>query len=296
MDWIKKLHDLQRTDPTAREKTTELEYDAFSDLAVTAAFAQSVSTSLALPPLTAKKGQAYLSKFKDLTTELEPLKKEIDLSEYAIPIDNLREPGMAQGALSALDQLIIDKTGADMGFLYQDLNGSCLSEIQHQYQQQKDREAQATPVTPDLEIPESPSAEVQIAERRQKVKSRPAHSSVYSIAPCTEPREKDVAPEAPILKVKPSTFEVFSTLFSKSESRGSIPWSDFEAAMVDLNFSVIPRFGSVYTFSPPQELAAQKAITLHRPHNHRIEGYRLLILGRRLGRRYGWNDKTFEVS
>ncbi|OJJ66190.1 hypothetical protein ASPBRDRAFT_59870 [Aspergillus brasiliensis CBS 101740] len=297
VDWIKKLDDLQRTDPTEREKTTDLEYDAFSDLAVTAAFVQSVSASLALPPLTAKKGQAYLSKLKNLAAELEPLKKEIDLSEYAIPIDNLREPGMAQGALAALDQLIIDKTSADIGFLYQDLNESCLSEIQSQYQQQKDREAQTTRVAPGLEIPESPSAEIQIAERRQKVKTRPAHSSVYSIAPGTESWEKeDVAPEAPILKVKPSTFEVFSTLFSKSGSRGSVSWSDFEAAMVDLNFSVIPRFGSVYTFSPPQELAAQKAITLHRPHNNRIEGYRLLILGRRLGRRYGWSDKTFEVS
>ncbi|GLA61985.1 hypothetical protein AtubIFM56815_003911 [Aspergillus tubingensis] len=294
VDWVKKLHGLQRTDPIEMEKTTELECDAFSDLAVTAAFAQSVSASLALPPATTKKGQMYLSKFKNLDAELEPLRREIDLSGYAIPIDNLRQPGMAQGALAALGQLVIDKTGADIGFLYQDLNESCLFEIQNQYEQQIDKEQSAAAVALGLSIPESSSSELQIAERRQKVKTRPAHSSTYNITPTTEAQEKD--PESPILKVVPSTFEVFSTIFSRSDSRGSIPWSDFKAAMVDLGFSVIPRFGSVYTFSPPQEYAAQKAITLHRPHKSHIEGYRLLIIGRRLGRRYGWNQNSFEVA
>ncbi|XRM43702.1 hypothetical protein ABZX51_006857 [Aspergillus tubingensis] len=278
------------------EKTTELEYDAFSDLAVTAAFAQSVSASLALPPAITKKGQMYLSKFENLDAELEPLRREIDLSGYAIPIDNLRQPGMAQGALANLGQLVIDKTGADIGFLYQDLNESCLFEIHNQYEQQRDKEQSAAAVAPGLCIPESSSSELQIAERRQKVKTRPAHSSIYNITPTTEAPEKDDAPEAPILKVVPSTFEVFSTIFSRSDSRGSIPWSDFKAAMVDLGFSVIPRFGSVYTFSPPQEYAAQKAITLHRPHKSHIEGYRLLIIGRRPGRRYGWNQNSFEVA
>lgn len=297
MDWVKKLHGLQRTEPVEMEKTTELEYDAFSDLAVTAAFAQSVSASLALPPATTKKGQMYLSKFGNLDAELEPLRKEIDLSGYAIPIDNLRQPGMAQGALAALGQLVIDKTGADIGFLYQDLNESCLFEIQNQNEQQIDKEkSAAAAAAPGLSIPESSSSELQVAERRHKLKSRPAHSSIYNITPNTEAPEKDDAPEAPTLKVGPSTFAVFSTIFSRSDSRGSIPWSDFKAAMVDLGFSVIPRFGSVYTFSPPQKYAAQKAITLHRPHKTCIEGYRLLILGRRLGRRYGWNQKTFEVA
>ncbi|RAK90704.1 hypothetical protein BO79DRAFT_280731 [Aspergillus costaricaensis CBS 115574] len=296
VDWVKKLHGLQRTDPIEMEKITELECDAFSDLAVTAAFAQSVSASLALPPATTKMGQMYLSKFRSLDAELEPLRNEIDLSGYAIPIDNLRQPGMAQYALGALGRFIIDKTGADIGFLYQELNEGCLFEIQNQYEQQRDKVKSAAAAAPGLSIPESSNSELQVTERRQKVKSRPAHSSIYNITPNTEAPEKDDAPEAPTLKVGPSTFAVFSTIFSRSDSRGSIPWLDFKAAMVDLGFSVIPRFGSVYTFSPPQEYAAQKAITLHRPHKTCIEGYRLLILGRRLGRRYGWNQKTFEVA
>ncbi|GLA40905.1 hypothetical protein AnigIFM63309_008744 [Aspergillus niger] len=98
---------------------SELEYDAFSDLAVTAAFAQSVSASLALPPVTANKGQTYLSKCRNLDTELEPLIREVNLSSNPIPVDNLREPGMAHGALAALGQPVIDKTGADIGSLYQ---------------------------------------------------------------------------------------------------------------------------------------------------------------------------------
>ncbi|PYH67985.1 uncharacterized protein BO88DRAFT_454878 [Aspergillus vadensis CBS 113365] len=206
VDWVKKLHGLQRTEPVEMEQTTELEYDAFSDLAVTAAFAQSVSASLALPPATTKKGQMYLSKFGNLDAELEPLRREIDLSGYAIPIDDLRQPGMAQGALATLGQLVIEKTGADIGFLYQDLNESCLFEIKNQYEQQRDKEQSAAAVAPGLSIPEPSSSELQITERRQKVKTRPAHSSIYNITPTTEAPEKDDAPEAPILKVVPSTF------------------------------------------------------------------------------------------
>ena len=37
------------------------------------------------------------------------------------PINNLTEPGMAEGAL---DQFVIDKIGTEMGFLYQDVIGN----------------------------------------------------------------------------------------------------------------------------------------------------------------------------
>ncbi|PWY71234.1 hypothetical protein BO83DRAFT_446738 [Aspergillus eucalypticola CBS 122712] len=245
VDWVKKLHGLQRIDPIEMEKTTVLEYDAFSDLAVTAAFAQSVSASFALPPATIKKGQMYLSNFKYLDAELEPLRREIDLSGYAIPIDNLRQPGMAQGALAALGRFIIDKTGADIGFLYQDLNESCLFEIQNQYEQQRDKEkSAAAAATPGLSIPESSNSELQVTERRQKVKSRPAHSSIYNITRNTEAPEKDNAPEAPTLKVGPSTFAVFSTPEGRFPGQISkLPWltSDSPCSQDSVPSTLSPR-------------------------------------------------------
>ncbi|KAJ2978078.1 hypothetical protein NUW58_g7610 [Xylaria curta] len=102
-------------------------------------------------------------------------------------------------------------------------------------------------------------------------------------------------PPKPI-RVKPATAEVFSTLFDKAEARGSVPWVNFEAALAELGFSVIPKFGSVFTFFPPDDMSIQKPITLHRPHKSRIEGHLLLIFARRLNRLYGWKQETFQIA
>jgi hypothetical protein len=40
---------------------------------------------------------------------------------------------------------------------------------------------------------------------------------------------------------------------------------------MDIGFSIIPKFGSIYTFIAPSTLAVQWDVTLHRPHKSRIE-------------------------
>lgn len=107
--WIKKLDDFHQSHPTDRDDMREIELDAFGDLAVTAGFVQALSTLLPLPPINLRKGQIYVSRLKELVAELDPLKTQIDLTDFAVPIDNLMEPGMAEGALNALDQFIIEK-------------------------------------------------------------------------------------------------------------------------------------------------------------------------------------------
>jgi hypothetical protein len=89
---------------------------------------------------------------------------------------------------------------------------------------------------------------------------------------------------------------VFATLFDKSKSRGTVGWDAFEAAMADLEFSIFPKLGSVYTFCPPESMGAKKSFTIHRPHQSRIEGYMIPIVARRLRRVFGWGEKTFEVA
>ncbi|KAF7908185.1 uncharacterized protein EAF01_003940 [Botrytis porri] len=85
-------------------------------------------------------------------------------------------------------------------------------------------------------------------------------------------------------------------MFSKSEARGSVSWISFETAMVDLGFSVIPKFGSVYTFSPAaKDVGREKSITFHRPHKSEIEGWKLVMFASRLKRIYGWNEQSFKV-
>lgn len=63
--------------------------------------------------------------------------------------------------------------------------------------------------------------------------------------------------------------------------------------MAEIRFSVVPRFGSVYTFSPPGSMPVKRPVTVHRPHGARVEGYRILLLGKRLARVYGWEKGTF---
>ncbi|KAH9206767.1 hypothetical protein DL95DRAFT_347196 [Leptodontidium sp. 2 PMI_412] len=291
--WIKKLDDLHQLHPSEREDMQEREFESFRDIAVIAGFVQSFSTMLPLPSINTKKGRIYVSKSNELAAELDPLKTDINLSDFAIPIDNLLEPGMAAGALNALDKFIVDKTGTKMGFLYQDLINICVSDIQEFFLQPKTT-AEFVPLTPFVE---TPTPELRVQQRRQKDKTRPAHSYIYDIAPPPPPpTQPETQSPPPAFKVKPKTVEVFSTLFSKSEARGSITWVSFEAAMADLKFSVIPKFGSVFTFCPPQDMGVQKSLTLHRPHKARIEGHLLLIFATRLKSVYGWGEECFEVA
>ncbi|KAB8207493.1 hypothetical protein BDV34DRAFT_191805 [Aspergillus parasiticus] len=297
VEWVRKLDDLHQTHPAEQDKMAESEFDAFGDLAVTTNFVQCLSTSLPMPPMNPKKGQTYISRLKELGSELDPLKSEVDLSAFAVPIDNLMEPGMAQGALTTLDEFISNKAGADIGFLYQDLNEECLSDLQNQAQQQKEKNEKIVQAELASPIPDAPNREIQIEQRKEKTKTRPPHSSVYSIAPTAAPAtEPEPAAPSQAFKLKPSSLEVFSTLFSNRRPRSSITWAAFQAAMAHMQFSVVPKTGSIYTFSPPEGFYVQKSITLHRPHQSRIEGWRLLYFAGRLKRKYGWDEKSFETE
>lgn len=124
-------------------------------------------------------------------------------------------------------------------------------------------------------------------------------TTARSASPALEGPGRGTPPGSPpvtVLRAKRDTVSLFSTLFSRSEARGSVKWAAFTAAMTNLNFSVLPRFGSVFTFYPPAEMSVQQPITLHRPHHNRIEGRVLLNFASRLGRKYGWGEQTFEAE
>lgn len=205
---------------------------------------------------------------------------------------------MAEGALKTLDQSFVEKAGTKLGSLYQDLVEDCLSDIQNQYQYAKARMEQKDKIewVPTSAFPSEPPGK-RVETRKQKEKARPSHSSVYNIARYTELAVVGEPSEpARTVKVAASTAEVFSTLVTYLESRGSIRWEAFEAAIVDLGFSVLPKFSSVYSFLPPNSIAAEKSITLHRPHRSRIEGHIVYIFARRLKGAYRWSDGTFKVG
>ncbi|KAK7750557.1 hypothetical protein SLS62_007533 [Diatrype stigma] len=302
--WIRELDEFQKSHPLDRQSLQEREVDALFDLAVIIGFIHSLHPTISIPSFNRKKGQLFVSRSAELEAELNRLKLEIDLTGFAVPIANLLEPGMTEGALKALDQFIVEKTGTKMGFLYQDLVEDCVARLEEQLktksEQQAKQQAKASAEFVPLPTEDSQPQEVRVQQRRQKEKTRPTHSTIYEITSQEQAsisEESDKATTEPqTFKVKPSTVRVFATLFSRAESRGSITWVDFEAAMADLRFSVMPKFGSVYTFYPPENVAVQRSVTFHRPHKSNIEGYLLLIYGRRLKKVYGWAEQTFTAT
>ncbi|KAI0552434.1 hypothetical protein F4679DRAFT_592436 [Xylaria curta] len=299
--WLAKLGEMQTNSPFFRNMLHNGVIEALDDLGETVAFIQSLSRALSLPAINRESGQRFITGATELEIELNQLKPELDLSDFAVPSGKFLKSGMEEAALKALDAFIIDKTGTKMGFLYLDLVDDCITKLHEQLAVQAQQEAakRATKRIESEYIPfpqEPPTApEARVYERRQKEKTRPAHSSVYEISTTDTATEPPPPPPPEPFKVKPATAEVFSTLFGRRSSRGSVPWTSFEGALAELKFSVVPKFGSVYTFNPPESMAIQKPLTLHRPHKSHIEGYLLLVFARRLNRLYGWGEGTFQT-
>lgn len=294
VEWIKKLSDLYESHPIDREILQEREIETLGDLIVITAFIQDLSPVISMPALSRKKGQMFVSRSQELEVELNKLRGDIDLREFAVPIDNLLEPGMMNGALAKLDQFVHSKTGSKMGFLYQDLMEDCLADLENQYRAAKAKLQQTEYIPLPTAAPQSVTERVE--QRKVKEKTRPSQSTMFEIIqPPEEPKAEPVESKQ-VFKVSQPASQVFYTLFNKSEARGSINWGAFEGAMVELGFSVVPKYGSVYTFSPPDSMNEKKSFTVHRPHKSRIEGYRIPIFARRLKRTYGWSESTFKTG
>ena len=295
--WLQKIEDLHRAHPLEKENMTEREFDSLGNLAIIVTFNQSLSSVVPLPAISRKQEQLFMSKFSALDNELRELKSGIDLGDFCIPIANLLEPEMTVRALTTLDDYLLEKTGTKLGFLYEDLIDDCVSSISKQYEQQKAKSKEAKVEYTPPKAAEAPESQIQ--QRKQKEKTRPVHSSIYDITPqAATPSTSDEQPVQPqqTFKIKASNFAVFSKLLSRSSTaRGSISWTAFTLAMTDLGFSVIPKVGSIYTFIPPEKMAVQRSITLHRPHQSLIEGRHLLVYSRRLKRVYGWDESMFVV-
>ncbi|KGO54812.1 hypothetical protein PEX2_090650 [Penicillium expansum] len=295
--WIKKLSELHETHPREREKLEEREADSLGDLAIIIGFIQDLSSVIPIPSFSNNKGQMFPSKSLELESELNQVKDQLDLLDFVVPIDNLLEPGVARGALKKLDEFTIEKSGTKMGFLYQDMLADCLSGVQTQCDEAKVKLAQGL----KAELPFAPtttpeSTAIRVEQRKQKEKTRPSHSSIYEIVTPAELSHPQEPPSLPTFKIDESTAEIFSRLFSKSQSRGPVAWAAFAEAMAKLGFSISPKYGSVYTFYPPDSMTAKKSFTVHRPHQSKIEGYHILMMARRLRALYGWDEDTFQVE
>lgn len=293
VEWIKKLSDLYMSRPIERETLQEREIDALGDLIVITTFIQELSTVISIPALSRKQGQIFVSGCEEVYSELNKLRHKIDLQDYAVPIDKLLEPGMANGALTTLDQFIVSKTGSKMGFLYQDLVEDCLADLQTQCQEIKAK-IEKTEYVP-LPVTVSRSLEERVARRKHKEKTRPSQSPILEIVPAPKVPDEEPVQPLQVFKVSPPVGEVFSTLFNVSETRASVSWTAFVAAMAELGFFIVTKHDFVYTFSPTYNMTLKKSFTVCRPYKSRIGGYLIPIFARRLKRAYGWGEKTFKT-
>ncbi|KAK5733716.1 hypothetical protein LTS12_026871 [Elasticomyces elasticus] len=292
--WIQKLDYHHNRHADDLKRLTDDQVLALGDLAIIVSFMHIMSTSLTMVTVSKKSGLLFTGRMAGLETELAQYKAIADFGDCLIPRDNLLEPGTAANALQALDGFIVEHAGTSLGSLYEDMLDECLDDIDVRYMDAKTRldKAERTVYVP-LPAEEPKSASFRAEQRREKAKTRPAEARVHDIT-AIAPRQPE-ATVAPQLKVKASVAAVFSTIFAKSEARGSVSWADFAAAMADVGFSVTPKGDSIYTFHAPESMEA-RSIILHRPHASEIEGYRLLILSRRLCRTYHWNADTFVVD
>ncbi|KAI2639256.1 hypothetical protein GGS21DRAFT_420987 [Xylaria nigripes] len=304
VEWVTKLDEFHIKFPKRREELHEWKTHALDDVAVIVAFVQSLSAVIALPALNCEKGLGFVSRATNIETELNNIKPNLNLTAFAYPIDNLLKAGKTKAAMKALKKFIVERTGTELGHLYLNLIPGCLDIIRDEGNAHSSNDERLSDVINTEEskhIPLNPepstSSTTHRQGRRQKRKTRSAHSRVYEIASsanlvATAATQAPTTPSEPF-EVKPAVAETFCTLFNRSESRGSISWVQFVAALTELGFSVIPKFGSAYTFYPPETMETQKSLTLHRPHGSRVERHWLLAYAHRLNRTYGWDDKTF---
>ncbi|CZR66595.1 uncharacterized protein PAC_16496 [Phialocephala subalpina] len=245
-----------------------------------------------------QKGQVFEKDFQNLAIELDGHKSKLNLLQYTSPISKLLQPGVTEAALKALDLFVVDKSGAKLGHLYEDLVEDSIASIVHFYQQQKSKLQQAAKdfVPIPTADPRSPKSVVQ--QRREKEKSRPAHSSAFDIARPPTPPTTPAAPRQ-VFNVTADTYEVFSAIFKKGKSQGtgSVDITDFVAAMTELGFRVENPHGSIFTYYPTNTLAGivDRPVTIHRPYpENEIEGHRLLYYRQRLKRACGWDLDSFD--
>lgn len=292
IEWLSKLNDLHRAHPDEQEKLAQTETDALGDLVVIVAFIQDVTSLLSLPPFSRKLGQTLADKLQELDVLVGGLQAGVDLHDFVIPIDHLLENGMATGALTALDEYVRTTLGVNMRVAYQNMVSECAAELTERHQRLKKEMDQNVAKPPPFSF--SATEPTTLLPQPQNVKQKTRGEPAISPADTSIAAPADDYPQSPIIQVNSAVARVFRTIFRKSEARGSVSWDAFEAAMASLGFAVIPKFGSVVTFLPPETMSAKRSLTIHRPHKSEMEGYKLLLIAKRLSRVYGWRDGTFQ--
>lgn len=297
VQWAQKLDDHNAQYPDDRKRLTAAEMDAFDDLAVIVSFMHITSKTISMAPISRKSGLLFTARVTSLESTLNDLKLKADFGDHLIPRDNLLEPHVSNNALTALDDTVTRGTGSKLGSLYEHIVQDSLRDLAKMCDDAKARAEEGDRKTTYVPLPldSLPSSNAHIAHNKAKKKTHTTAPSVYAITGIADTPQPLPSEPAQQYNVKATTASLFTTLFSRSEARGSVAWADFESAMADLEFSVTPRAGSRIAFNPPPSVEGGPAV-IHRPHGSDIEGRDVLYIARTLQRVYGWTAKSFVVA
>lgn len=121
VDWVKRLGDLQKAFPSDREILHHGEIDLLDVMAIMINFIENIAIVLPMPSFSRKSGQNFTCGLWDLSAELSEFENVTDLRDFAVPIDNMLEPDMAEKMMHMIGQFVVQKSGASMKFLFGDL-------------------------------------------------------------------------------------------------------------------------------------------------------------------------------
>ncbi|KAK0739440.1 hypothetical protein B0T21DRAFT_142414 [Apiosordaria backusii] len=114
-----------------------------------------------IPSHSFRDDQMFVPRYQELEQDVNAVKDQLDLSDFAVPVDKLLKPRMVGRALKRLDQFVQDKIGCRMGLSYDDLAARCFEDLKRQYR------------FPDIPVRRAKrTAEERVEQRKQLVTAR----------------------------------------------------------------------------------------------------------------------------
>jgi hypothetical protein len=207
----------------------------------------------------------------DIELDLEVLSADL-APEHILDVENESAEILAKIAAKELQKTIAKKSHSK-------------SEPQTQWGE----DAQAKPSV------SAPEAKVKVKTRSDKTIEQPDLSlTEIAISDSYEPAQITVA-------VSKRTLEILQSLYPKpnfEERTKNVDWASFVYAMAEVGFVAKQIHGSEYSFEPIPTCKwyGRGRIVFHKPHPEpKYEVWKLLGIGKRMGKWFGWNAETFEL-
>ncbi|KAI8214024.1 hypothetical protein K4K54_001195 [Colletotrichum sp. SAR 10_86] len=280
--WVEQLSKLYLKTEFDKYGAT-LPRDAFETMGLLSLSA-AVNLSLAQkgPVPSRKKAQFFVTRAQELEAELNRLKKDLGpvLTKKAL------DDGLIDGALERLDEIVAEKVGARLAFLYEDLIQDSFAYLDKQYDHAKaNGETDWTALAVE---PQEPSEEL-VESRKQTDKSRSSSRSQLDILSSA----REPVPAPPTIEVEyEDMVETFKNLIGQSESGKAVGWPAFNLAVKELEFNLI-RTADGLNHAFESSKYGCKLLVVSPPYKGKFEGDSALVLGRRLNKAYGWTEDTF---